>query len=100
MGAERRALHERRPTTAERIENRLARLEVPGEEDLHELRNKLAQVRMETVDVLCPLAFRKIGFRPRQLRIQVSCLEPFVELPLGRHVVIVNSSSGRTTGRS
>ena len=49
-------LHERRPRACERVENVTARLEVPLEQHLDELRDELAVVGMQPVHVLRPHA--------------------------------------------
>src|SRR5262249_46866139 len=55
--------------------------EVALEEHLHELRDELAEVRMEAVDVLRPFDLRKLRLRPRELEVDLA-----VELALrGRH---------------
>jgi hypothetical protein len=43
-----------------------ARHDVALEERLDELRHELAEVRVEAMDVLRPLALREIGLRPRE----------------------------------
>ena len=69
----------------ERIEHPLARLNVPTKEDLDQLRDKLAQVRMKPVDMLRPKALRQFSLGPRQLRVEISFLQTLTELALGRH---------------
>jgi hypothetical protein len=71
VGTERRALHEGCAAPGEGIENGLPRLEVAAEEDLDELSDELPEVGMESVDILRPLALGQLGFRPRELSIQV-----------------------------
>src|SRR5262249_26600965 len=64
-------LHERRARADERVENVLTWTEVPREQDLDELLDELPQVRMETVDVLRPVALGEVALRPRELEIDV-----------------------------
>src|SRR5690348_7771969 len=46
--------------------------EVPAEQRLDELRDELPQVRMQPVNVLGPLPFRKLRLRPGKVEVQVS----------------------------
>src|SRR6476661_198475 len=64
-------LHESRPRARERVEHVLAWTEISGEHDLHELRDELAEVRMEPVDVLRPLALREITLGPGERQIDL-----------------------------
>ena len=74
-------LHERRARARERIEHATAGGNVPVEQRLDELRDELAEVRVEAVDVLRPLALRQRGLRPGELEI-VLPVERFLG---GRH---------------
>ena len=62
-------LHERRPRARERIENASARRDVALEQRLDELRDELAEVGVQAMDVLRPLALGQRGLRPGQLEI-------------------------------
>ena len=73
-------LDERRPRAGERVEHAAARRRRSGEELLDELRDELAEVRVEPVDVLRPLPLGELLLRPRELEV-----EPGVERVLGRH---------------
>ena len=64
-------LHERRPRPGERIEHPPARGNVPPEQRLDELRDELAEVRVEPVDVLRPLALGKLALRPGELEVDL-----------------------------
>ena len=44
--------------------------EVAVEEHLDELRDELAVIRVEPVDVFRPLALRQVGLRPREVEVQ------------------------------
>ena len=74
-------LHERRPGAGERIEHAAARRHVPAEELLDELRDVLAEIRMQPVDVLRPLALGQVALGPGEVEV-----EPGVELLLRRHM--------------
>ena len=63
-------LHERRPGARKRVEHRAGRPDVPLQQHLDELRDELSQVRMETVDVLRPLALGQLTLGPREIEIQ------------------------------
>ena len=54
-------LDERRPRARERVEDPAADPEVPGEQRLDELRDELAQVRVEPVEVLRPLPLGEVA---------------------------------------
>src|SRR5439155_26001886 len=54
----------------ERIEEAVAGREVAVEQNFHELRDELAVVRVEPVDVLRPLALGQLGLRPREVEVQ------------------------------
>ena len=56
--AERVRLDEGRARPDERVEDAVAGLEVLVQEDLDELRDELAEIRMQRVDVLRPLDLR------------------------------------------
>src|SRR5206468_12024924 len=58
-------LDERRARAGERIPDELARRRVALEEDLGELGDELAEIRMEPVDVLRPLPLGQLLFGPR-----------------------------------
>ena len=72
-------LHERRSRAGERVEHAAARAHVALEQRLDELRHELAEIRMEPVDVLRPLALRQLALRPREREIELA-----VELRLGQ----------------
>ena len=65
-------LDERRPGAGERVEDMLARTKVAREQRFDELRNELAQVRMQPVDVLRPLTLGKVTLGPGEREIDVS----------------------------
>ena len=46
--------------------------EVPLEERLDELGHELAEVRVQPVDVLRPLAFGQIALRPGEIQVQLA----------------------------
>jgi hypothetical protein len=71
-------LHERRARPGERVEDATVDGNVPAEELLDELRDVLAEVRVQAVDVLRSLPLRQIALRPRQVEV-----EPRVDLLLG-----------------
>ena len=50
----------------------LARDEVAAEQHLHELRDELAEVRMQPVDVLRPLPLGQVTLRPGEVELEVS----------------------------
>src|SRR5712691_5162605 len=72
IGSEDVRLDQRRSRTDERVVDAVPRREVAGEEDLDELRDEFAQVRVKTVDVLRPLDLRQLVLRPRKLEIDLS----------------------------
>src|ERR687896_656244 len=53
----------------ERVEHVLARPEVAGQEYLDQLRDELAQVRVQRVHVTRALALREVALGPRQLEV-------------------------------
>ena len=63
-------LDERRPRAGERIEHVAAGRQVPVEQHLDELRDELAVVRMEAVDVLRPHVLGQLALGPRELEVQ------------------------------
>ena len=63
------ALHERRPRSGERVEDAPTRLHVAKEQSLDELRDELAEVRVQTVHVLRALALGKLRLRPGEVEI-------------------------------
>ena len=63
-------LHERRPRACKRVEHPAARRDMPTEQLLHELGDVLAEIGMESVDVLRPLAFRQVTLRPGEVEIE------------------------------
>src|SRR5438067_10642736 len=65
-------LHERRPGTRERVEHVLPRREVTAAERLDTLWDALAQVWVQPVDVLRPLALRQLAFGPREVELEVA----------------------------
>src|SRR5581483_3884818 len=65
------SLDERRPRPGERIEHPPALRDVPLQQRLDELRDELAEVRMEPVNVLRPLALRQLPLGPRELEVEV-----------------------------
>jgi hypothetical protein len=72
-------LDERGARAAEGVEDVPGARHVPVEQHLDELRDELAEVRVQRVDVLRPLALRQVGLRPRQCEVDVG-----VERVLGR----------------
>src|SRR5205085_10759463 len=54
-------LDERRPGPGERVEDTAARSDIAPEQRLYELRDELAEVRVEPVDVLRPLALGQLA---------------------------------------
>ena len=64
-------LDKRRSRARERIPHEAAGAAVTAEEDLDELRDELAEIRMEPVDVLRPLPLGKLRLRPRQLEVDL-----------------------------
>jgi hypothetical protein len=60
-------------------------MEVPTQEDLDELGDELAQIRMETVNVLRAQGLRKLVLRPGEL-----------EIDLGVHSSLCASGHART----
>ena len=62
-------LNERRARAGERIEHPPACRNMPVEQRLDELRDELAEVRVEAVNVLRALSLRERRLRPRQLEI-------------------------------
>ena len=63
-------LDERRPRPGKGIEHVVAGLEEAVEERLHELRNELAVIRVEPVDMPRPVALGQLSFRPRKVEVQ------------------------------
>ena len=63
------ALHERRPGAGERVEHPPTRLHVAKEQSLDQLRNELAEIRVQAVHVLRALALGKLRLRPGQVKI-------------------------------
>src|SRR4051812_17928871 len=63
-GAEDVRLHERRTRTGEGVVDAIRRREVTFEEDLDQLRDELAEIRMEAVHVLRALDLRKLVLGP------------------------------------
>ena len=63
-------LDECRPRAGERIEHMVTAREIAVEQHLDELRDELAVVRVEPVDVLRPLALGQLGLRPREVEVQ------------------------------
>ena len=74
-------LHERRARAGERIEHPASGGNVPVEQRLDELRDELAEVRVQPMDVLRPLTLRQRRLRPGQLEV-VRPVERFLG---GRH---------------
>ena len=70
-------LHERRARACEGIEHASTGGNVPVEQRLDELRDELAEVRVQPVNVLRPLALRQRRLRPGQLEI-VRLIERFL----------------------
>ena len=62
-------LHERRPGARERVVDARSRRKVARDEHLDQLRNELAEVRVERVNVLRPLGLRQRRLRPGELRV-------------------------------
>ena len=71
-------LDERRARAGERIEHATARGHVAAEELLDELRDVLAEIRVQAVHVLRPHALRQVGLGPREIQV-----EAVVDLLLG-----------------
>ena len=70
-------LHERRPRAGERVEHAAAGRDVALQERLDELRDELAEVRVEPVDVLRALALGQVSLGPGELEVDAvveSCL--------------------------
>ena len=84
-------LHERRARACERVEHAAAGGNVPVEQRLDELRDELAEVRVQAMDVLRPLALRQRRLRPGQLEI-VRLVERFLG---GRHARIRHRAVAR-----
>ncbi len=64
-------LDERRPRAAEGVEDVPAARDVALEQHLDELRDELAEVRMQRMDVLRPLALGELRLRPGQREVEV-----------------------------
>ena len=96
VAPERRGLDQRRATAGERVEDRVARLEVATKEDLDQLRDVLPEVRMEPVNVLRPLPLGKIALRPREFRVQLCGSEPLIDLRLTWHALVDRTGAERT----
>ena len=64
-------LNERGAGARERIEDATARRDEPSEERLDELRDELAEVGVEPVDVLRPLPLGELCLRPREMEVLV-----------------------------
>ena len=64
-------LDECRSGAREGVEYPTALLDVAGEQHLDDLRDELAQVRVEPVDVAGSLAFGQIPLRPRQVEVDL-----------------------------
>ena len=67
-------LHERRPGAGERVEHAPPRRDVAAEELLDELRDVLAEIRMQAVDVLRPHALGQVALRPGEVEVE-ACVE-------------------------
>ena len=65
-------LHERRPRAGEGVEHASARTHVALEQRLDQLRHELAEVRVQPVDVLRPLALGELLLRPREREVDVA----------------------------
>ena len=63
------ALHERRPGAGERVEHAPTRLHVAKEQSLDQLRDELAEIRVQAVHVLRALALGKLRLRPGEVEI-------------------------------
>ena len=70
-------LDERRPGADERVVDTLARREVAAEEHVDELRDELAEIWVEPVDVLRPLGLWQLALGPRQFEVDL-CVESFL----------------------
>ena len=64
-------LYECRPRACERIEHVLSGPEVPPQQDLDELRDELAEIRVQPVDVLRPLPLGQVALGPGEREIDV-----------------------------
>jgi hypothetical protein len=65
-------LYQRRPRAREWVEHAAARRQVASKERLDELRDELAQVRMQPVDVLRPLPLGQVLLRPGELEVDLA----------------------------
>ena len=63
-------LDERRPRSGERIEDAPTRRDMTAEELLDELRDVLAEIRMEAMDVPRPLPLGQVALRPREIEVE------------------------------
>src|SRR5438094_378157 len=63
-------LDERRPGARKWIEDVVSRLEIAVEQNLDELRNELAVIGVEPVDMLRPHPLGKLGLRPGEVEVQ------------------------------
>ena len=83
-------LHEGRPRAGERVEHRPTRLDVAIEERLDELRDELAEVRVQAMDVLRPLPLRQLLLGPGERHVQA----PVERLLRGRHRHLFGANAG------
>ena len=90
----RRALDQRRAAARERVEHGLPGPHVAVQEDLDELRDELAEVRVQPVDVLRPLALRQLRLGPGELVVD-GAGEAGGQLGLGQHATKGRSGAGR-----
>ena len=65
-------LDERRPRAGERVEHPTTGTHVALEQRLDELRHELAEIGMEPVDVLRPLAFGQLPLRPGEREVDLA----------------------------
>ena len=92
--AERVGFDERRPRAGKRIPDEVAGRAIAPQEDFRELWHELPEIRMQPVHVLRPLALGKVGFRPRELEIDLT-----VEGGLRAHGYRVRRRCHRTFAR-
>ncbi len=65
-----RAFDERRSAAGERVDDPLPTAEGAAQEDLDELWHELAEIRMQSVHVLCPLPLGKFDLAPGKLGVK------------------------------
>jgi len=65
-------LHERRARAGEGIEDMFAGPEVAIDHHLDQLRDELAQIGMQAMDVLRPLSLGKVALRPGEVEVELA----------------------------